>query len=110
MAEQPATWPDGCRAPDGCERRRECGYMGCRHADRDIGPDIDARIAVIDLDAYRIKHGGDDAGFLHCPRCEGGDWAVVCRGVPGKPFIAALVCVECDPPQEMGVVNGYVSA
>lgn len=73
-------------------------------ADRPVSQTTDR---VVDLDAYRVKHGGDDAGFLHCPKCEGGDWAVVCRGLPAKPFIAALICVECDPPTEIGILNGY---
>ena len=65
---------------------------------------------VVDLAArraaYTVKRGGDDAGFLHCPKCEGGDWAVVCRGLPGRPYVAALVCVECDPPTEVGIEKG----
>lgn len=63
---------------------------------------------VVDLQAYRVTHCGDDAGFLACPRCEGDDWAVVCRGTTGRPFIAALVCVVCDPPFELSVVNGVL--
>lgn len=65
---------------------------------------------IVDLAAYRVKHGGDDAGFLGCPQCEGDEFAVVCRGLPGTPFVAALICAACDPPIEMGVLNGYVSA
>jgi hypothetical protein len=32
--------------------------------------------------------------------------AVVCRGIPNKPFIAALVCMECEA--EIMVNNGYI--
>lgn len=61
---------------------------------------------VVDLAAYRVQRGGDDAGFLHCPVCEGGDFAVVCRGIHDKPYVAALLCVECDPPIEIGIYGG----
>ncbi len=63
---------------------------------------------VVSLDEYRIRHGGDDAGFLGCPACGGDEFAVVCRGLPAKPFVAALICAECDPVIEIGVLNGYL--
>lgn len=63
---------------------------------------------VIQLAPYRVRNAGEDAGFLGCPKCQGDEWAVVCRGLLGKPFIAALICAACDPVVEIGVVNGYV--
>ena len=63
---------------------------------------------VVDLDAYRIARGGDDAGFFACPRCGGDEIAVLCRGIAGRPFVAALVCCSCDPPTEVGVVGGFL--
>jgi hypothetical protein len=45
-----------------------------------------------------------DAGFLACPACHAGEFAVVCRGVPDGPYIAALVCAECDT--ELPVEDG----
>lgn len=63
---------------------------------------------VVPLDEYRVKAGGDDAGFLGCPKCQGDEFAVVCRGLPGKPFVAALLCVACDPVVEIPVANGWI--
>jgi hypothetical protein len=65
---------------------------------------------IVRLDAYRVQRGGDDAGFLACPVCGKGDFAVVCRGTLTRPFVAALVCIECEPPTELGVLDGYLSA
>jgi len=61
---------------------------------------------VVRLDDYRVRHGGDDAGFLGCPQCQGDEFAVVCRGLPAKPFVAALICAACEPPVEIGVEFG----
>lgn len=61
---------------------------------------------VVNLEAHRLRAAGDDAGFLGCPKCGGDEFAVVCRGLPGKPFVAALVCAACDPPLEIGVEFG----
>lgn len=58
----------------------------------------------------RIRNAGEDAGFLGCPRCQGDEWAVVCRGLPGRPYIAALICAECENPiTEINVVQGVIS-
>jgi hypothetical protein len=64
---------------------------------------------VVKLADYRVRHGGDDAGFLGRPRCQGDEFAVVCRGLPGRPFVAALICAVCDPPVEIGVNGGEVT-
>lgn len=55
---------------------------------------------IADLGLERAKRDG--AGFLCCPTCgpgaepeAGTDWAAVCRFNGDKPFLAALVCVEC---------------
>ncbi len=58
---------------------------------------------------HTIVGGGPDAGFLGCPDCGGDEWAVVCRGLPGRPHVAVLLCAECDPPREVYVRNGEIS-
>ena len=68
--------------------------------------DHDDTAKVVRLESYRVKRGGDDAGFLGCPGCQGDEFAVVCRGLPAKPFVAALICAACDPPVEIGVEFG----
>jgi hypothetical protein len=47
---------------------------------------------------------GPDAGFMACPACQADEWAVVCRGVPVRPYIVALVCAACDA--ELPVEDG----
>ncbi len=61
---------------------------------------------IVNLDAYRVRNGGEDAGFLGCPKCHGDEFAVVCRGLPAKPFVAALICAACEPPVEISVAFG----
>lgn len=49
-----AAWPRGCSSPNGCERRKSCGYLGCTHMDRDIAPEIDAAVrAEVEKEAGR---------------------------------------------------------
>lgn len=42
-----APWPVDCKDPAGCERRRACGYIDCRHwrEKRDISAEVDAAAA-----------------------------------------------------------------
>ena len=55
--------------------------------------------------------GGDDAAFLGCPVCGLDESLVVCRGGPGRPHIAALLCAACEKPlTELWVVAGYIKA
>lgn len=65
---------------------------------------------VVRLDRYRVRSGGDDAGFLGCPACqdERGDFGVVCRGLPARPYVAAVICAACD--LEIPVQDGAVRA
>lgn len=66
-------------------------------------------MSVVPFPEHRVRSAAPDAGFLGCPRCGGGDFAVVCRGLPARPFVAALICVECEPPLEILVVNGVLT-
>jgi hypothetical protein len=43
-----------------------------------------------------LQSAAPDAGFMGCPSCGADEFAVVCHGVPDRPHIVALVCVECD--------------
>lgn len=64
--------------------------------------------SVVDLASVRHARGGDDAVFLVCNRCKAEEFSVVCRMQSGRPFVAALVCVACDPVNEIGVVGGLL--
>lgn len=69
----------------------------------------DAKVIPFRSRGQRIRNAGEDAGFLGCPRCHGDEWAVVCRGLPGKPYIAALICAACeDPIVELNVTQGML--
>lgn len=46
--------------------------------------------------ARTLKGAAPDGGFVHCPHCECGDWIVVARGIPDGPYVAALVCCDCE--------------
>lgn len=61
---------------------------------------------VVKFPAHRLRSAADDAGFLGCPVCQGDEFAVVCRGLPGRPFVAALICAACEPVVEISVVDG----
>lgn len=65
---------------------------------------------VVRFPAHRVKAAADDAGFLGCPQCSGDEFAVVCRGLPLKPFVASLVCAVCDPPFEIGLTSGAITS
>ena len=55
-----------------------------------------------------LKSAGPDGGFLACPACQSDEFAVVCRGLPAAPYIAAVVCAACD--MEIPVEDGAVRA
>ena len=42
-----APWPAGCPKPEGCERRRACGYTPCPHQHRDIAAEVDSAISAL---------------------------------------------------------------
>lgn len=65
---------------------------------------------VVPLKGHKIRNGGPDAGFLGCPACQGDEFAVVCRGLPAAPYVAALICAACEPVVEIQVVDGRVRA
>ena len=52
--------------------------------------------------ALRAKAG--DAAFMVCPTCECQSLAIVVRWQGARPFIAALVCDDCET--EIGVQAG----
>ena len=52
----------------------------------------------------------EGAGFLDCPKCfreSGTDWIVFCRFDGARPYIAALICAECDT--ELSIEGGVVA-
>jgi|FreactTroBogLake_1042271.scaffolds.fasta_scaffold02413_7 hypothetical protein len=63
---------------------------------------------VIQLEKFKRDHGGDDSRFLVCPKCDGDDFGVICMFASGVPFVASLLCVNCEPPSEIGVLNGVL--
>jgi transcription elongation factor Elf1 len=65
---------------------------------------------VVPLDSRRRSTPPDDAAFLTCPVCGGDEFAVVCRGLPATPFVAALLCATCDPVVEIAVEAGELRA
>lgn len=61
---------------------------------------------VVQLRPRKIRNSGADAGFLGCPVCHGDEFAVVVRGLPAEPYIAALICAACEPEVEISVSVG----
>ena len=41
MIQTPPAWPNGCKSPVSCARRRSCGYMHCVDEGADVAPAID---------------------------------------------------------------------
>jgi hypothetical protein len=66
-------------------------------------------MSVVKFPAHKVRAAAPDAGFLGCPQCGGDEFAVVCRGLPARPFVAALICAECDPPLEITVADGVLT-
>ena len=58
---------------------------------------------IVDFMA-RLKAKAGDAAFMTCPACEGESLGVVVRWQGARPFIAALVCDDCET--EVGVQDG----
>ena len=49
-----------------------------------------------------LQSAAPDAGFLACRECGCDDFAVVCHGIPHKPYVVALVCAECGDEMMLG--------
>jgi hypothetical protein len=58
---------------------------------------------IVDFMA-RLKAKAGDAAFMCCPSCEDEALAVVMRWRGAQPFIAALVCTDCET--EIGAQDG----
>lgn len=65
--------------------------------------------SVINLEERQRQRGGDDARFLVCPKCDGAEYAVVCRFNGNRPFIAALVCTACEDAEHIDVIGGELA-
>ena len=63
---------------------------------------------IVDLNDVRRSRGGDDAAFLSCRECGSLEFAAVSRLSSDRTFIAALLCIGCDPPREMPLVAGFL--
>jgi len=54
-----------------------------------------------------MSNATNEAAFLCCPACGGESLAVVVRWNERRPFIAALVCEDCET--EIGVEDGEIT-
>ena len=52
----------------------------------------------------RLKRRSGPAVFMLCPKCGGDSLGVVIRWLGPKPYIAALVCGDCET--EVGIQDG----
>lgn len=51
-------------------------------------------MTVIDINESKLRRG--ELLFLHCPRCEGGEFGVSVAHGGDKPVVTGLVCTSCE--------------